>query len=220
MINLLPTIAIIGGTGKEGTGLGLRWALAGYKIIIGSRQAEKARIAAATINEQLGIDTVVGLENHEAASKCDICVLTIIHSAHQPIVNSLKKYLVGKILVDATSRVDYRDPMPPDAPSAPVQAKYILGTSVRVVAAFQSVPANLLSKNIDQPLDADVLVCSDDVQAAEAVIQLAKAAGMRGYYAGKLENAIVVEGLTSILINLNKYYRIKNASIRITGISN
>ena len=219
MIETLPIIAIIGGTGKEGTGLAIRWAHAGYKIVIGSRQMDKARQTADKINLLLGIDNVSGLENKQAAERGDICVLTVLHAFHQQIVESLKDSVSGKILVDATSRVDYRDPRPPEPPCAAQVAQELLGPSVRVAAAFQSVPANSLYKAIDQALDADVLVCSDDPQAADQVVRLAQAAGMRGYYAGALANAIVVEGLTSILISLNKHYNVKNASVRIVGIS-
>ena len=87
-----------------------------------------------------------------------------------------------------------------------------------MVAAFQNVPASSLKKNLDQPLDIDVLVCSDDLAAAQEVIRLAEAGKMRAYYAGRLDNAIVVEGLTSILISLNKHYGGHSASIRVTGI--
>ncbi len=219
MTGPLPTIAILGGTGKEGTGLALRWAYTGYQIVIGSRQVEKAKQVAEKINNQLGIDRVNGLENGEAVKLGDICVLTVIQAAHQQIVESLKDVLQGKILVDATSRVDYRDPRPPEPPCAAQLSQELLGPSVRVVAAFQNVPASSLYKNIEQAMDADVLVCSEDLEAAEQVVRLAQAAGMRAYYAGSLENAIVVEGLTSILISLNKYYKIKNASVRIVGIS-
>jgi len=220
MTESLPTIAIIGGTGKEGTGLAFRWAYAGYKIIIGSRQLEKAHKAAEAINQQLQIATTIGLENKAAVKLGDICVLTVIPAAHQQIIRSLKNDLEGKILVDATSRVDYHDPKPPEPPPAAFESQNLLGTSVRVVAAFQSIPARLLTIGINYPLDADVLVCSDDIDAAEQVIQLARAAGMRGYYAGALTNAIVIEGLTSVLISLNKYYKVKDASIKISGVSN
>jgi len=89
---------------------------------------------------------------------------------------------------------------------------------VRVVSALQTIPAHVLKKNLGQKLDADVLVCADDINAAKHVIQLVESGGMRGYYAGGLDNAIVVEGLTSILISLNRYYNVKTASIDITGI--
>jgi NADPH-dependent F420 reductase len=215
----LPTIAIIGGTGKEGTGLALRWARSGYIIVIGSRDLSKAMLAADSINNQLGIKTVIGLTNVDAVREADICVLTVVQTAHQQMVEYLKVVLQGKILIDATSRVDFHDPRPPNPPCAAQQAKDMLGPTVRVVSAFQNVSAQSLSKGLGQRLDADVLVCSDDLQAAEQVIILAQAAGMRGYYAGGLANAIVVEGLTSILISLNKHYKVKNASISVTGIS-
>jgi len=214
-----PIIAILGGTGKEGMGLALRWAIAGYKIVIGSRQAEKARMAARDINNRLGINSVAGLENAESVAAADICVLTVMQSAHQQALQSLKEVLPGKILVDATVRVDYQNARPPDPPSAAQQAQEILGPAVRVVAAFQNVPAKTLTKAIDQPIDADVLVCSDDIPAAEQIIQLANAAGLRGYYAGYLANANVVEGLTAILISMNKHYGIKDARIMVSGIS-
>ncbi len=214
-----PVIAIIGGTGKEGSGLGTRWALAGYPVIIGSRQAQKAEQVAQAINLQLGLASVIGLENGEASRKADISVLTVIFPAHQTILESIKGMLEGKILVDATSRVDYRDPKPPQLPSAAEQAQLILGPMVRVVAAFQNVPAKALASAIDQPVDADVFVCSDDLQAAEQVLELSHAAGLHGYYAGKLANAIIVEGLTSILISINRYYGVKNSSVRISGVS-
>jgi NADPH-dependent F420 reductase len=218
MGNKLPTIAIIGGTGKEGTGLAIRWAAAGYKIVIGSRDIEKARLASYTINHRLGIESVIGLTNIDAVKIAEICVLTVIQSAHQHAIESLKEGLQGKILIDATSLVDYRDPHPPVPPSAGQQSQTILGPNVRVVAAFQNVPAQSLSRGIGQSMDADALVCSDDIEAAEQVISLARAAGMRGYYAGSLANAIVVEGLTSILISMNQYYKIKNSSVRVSGI--
>ena len=176
-----PIIAILGGTGKEGMGLGLRWARAGFKIVIGSRQVEKARMAAEDINTRLGINSIVGMENSQAVAKADICVLTVVQTAHRPVLESLKDVLQGKILVDATARIDYQNPRPPDPPSASQQAQEILGPGVRVVAAFQNVPAKTLAKSPDQPIDADVLVCSDDVRSAEQIILLAKAAGMRGY---------------------------------------
>ncbi len=140
-----PKIAIIGGTGKEGMGLGLRWASAGYEILIGSRQVEKAKLAAEEINQRLNTKTVIGMENSEAIKKADICVLTVIQSAHLQILESLQDALQGKILVDATARVDFREPHPPDPPSAAEQAQEVLGPNVRIVAAFQNVPAKVLS---------------------------------------------------------------------------
>ena len=219
MNNHLPTIAILGGTGKEGPGLAMRWASSGYNIIIGSRVTEKAQTIADELNTKLGIDTIIGLENGQAARKADICVLTVVQSAHQSAVQSLKVDLIGKILVDATARVDFREPKPPSPPAAARIAQDILGPGVKVVAAFQNVPAHVLKKNLSGKIDTDVLVCADDLEAAQQVIHLAEAGGMRAYYSGRLDNAIVVEGLTSILISLNKYYRVKTASIGVTGLN-
>jgi NADPH-dependent F420 reductase len=214
----LPTIAVLGGTGKEGPGLAMRWAHAGYKIIIGSRQAEKAQATAAELNASLGIDFVEGLQNDAAARQADISVLTVVYSAHAVAVQGLKEALHGKILVDATARVDFRDPRPPAPPSAPSLAQEILGDGVRVVGAFQTVPSHVLKKNLGESLDTDVLVCTDDLAAAEQVIKLAEASGMHAYYAGKLENAIVVEGIAAMMISLNKHYGVRTASISVTGV--
>ncbi|MBN2501455.1 MAG: NADPH-dependent F420 reductase [Anaerolineales bacterium] len=214
----VKTIAILGGTGKEGPGLAMRWANAGYKIIIGSRQQEKAEATAAELNETLGIDSIIGLENEVAAQQADVNVLTVVQSAHQPALEGLKAELQGKILVDATARVDFRDPKPPEAPSAGRIAQDILGEGVRVVAAFQNVPASALKKNLDQPVTGtDVLVCADDVEAAEMVVKLAGDAGMRAFYGGGLDNALVVEGLTALLISMNKHYG-GHSSINVSGI--
>jgi NADPH-dependent F420 reductase len=142
----------------------------------------------------------------------------VVQSAHEQALESLKADLQGKILVDATARVDFRAPQPPSPPAAARRAQQILGEGVRVVAAFQNVPASLLKRNLDQPVEVDVLVCSDDLEAAEEAIRLAEAGKMRAYYAGGLDNAVVVEGLTSILISLNKHYGGHSAAIRVTGI--
>lgn len=214
----LPTIAILGGTGKEGPGLALRWAYAGYPIIIGSRQEAKAQATAAELNEKLGISSLRGMENGPAARAADVSVLTVVQSAHQAALEGLKEDLKAKILVDATARVDFRNPKPPASPSAGRIAQEILGPEVRVVAAFQNVPAHELKRNLGEKLDTDVLVCADDLAAAEEVIRLAEEGGMRAYYAGDLDNAVVVEGITSLLISLNKHYGVKTASIGITGI--
>ena len=212
-----PVIGILGGTGKEGPGLAMRWAKAGYPIIIGSRKEEKAKATAEDIKNVLGDIAITGLVNRDAARKADICVLTVVQSAHDEALDGLKDALQGKILVDATARVDFRDPKPPLPPSAGEEAQKILGTGVTVVTAFQNVPAHAL-KNLEEPISSDVIVCSDDVGAAERIIQIAVDGGMSAYYAGGLNQAVIVEGLTSLLINMNKYYKKKTASIQVTGL--
>lgn len=214
----LPVLAILGGTGKEGPGLALRWASAGYPVIIGSRQLEKAQRTAEELNEILGISSIQGMDNSSAARAAELCVLTVVHTAHQPMVESLRSDLQGKILVDTTARVDFRNPKPPAPPSAARMAQDKLGPEVHVVAALQNVPAFSLKENLGGELDADVLVCADQLASAEKVMSLIEGAGMHAYYAGDLDNAVVVEGLTSILISLNRHYSIKTASIGVTGL--
>jgi NADPH-dependent F420 reductase len=157
--------------------------------------------------------------NAQAARAADLCVLTVVASAHQQVVENLKDDLQGKILVDATARVDFRQPLPPAPPSAARWAQDCLGPGVRVVAAFQNVPAHALKADLDKPLASDVFVCSDDVAAAEQVIELADDAGMRAFYAGNLDNAVVVEGITALLIQVNKHYATRRAGVRLTGVS-
>jgi len=211
-------IAILGGTGNEGSGLALRWARAGYRIIIGSRTAERAAQTAAELNAQLGLDTVRGLDNASAAGEADLAVLTVPSEAQVPTLESVRGALGGKILVDATARVSAKDPRPPASPAAARLAQNLLGPGVRVVAAFQNVPAFSLKK-LEIELASDVLVCGDDADAKQQVIQLATAAGMQAYDAGGLDNALVVEGLTALIISLNKKYKSKTGGIRVSGIS-
>ena len=207
-----PTIAILGGTGHEGTGLALRWATNGYKVIIGSRVEDKAHQVAAELNEILGADLIKGMENGTAAKEADINVLTVVAKAHETALQGLKDDLQGKILVDATARIKFPDPKPPEPPSAARRAQNLLGESVPVVAAFQNIPASAL-KDLEKELDSDVLVCADDREAADQVSELIRGAGMNAYYVGDLDIAITVEGLTAVLVYLNKYNDIKHASI-------
>lgn len=215
---LIITLALVGGTGKIGPGLAMRWAQAGYRVIIGSRKAEKAKRIADELNGELGIESIKGMENRDAVANADMAVLTVKQDAHEATVKSLKDVLKGKIVVDTTSRVDFRDPQPPEPPSAARNAQDEIGPEAKVVAAFQTVPAHRLKEDVEQPLDLDVLVCADDVDAAEEAIKLVEGAGLNGYYAGDLDNAVVVEGLTAILIAMNQHYDTKKASIRITGV--
>ncbi|MCK5053969.1 MAG: NADPH-dependent F420 reductase [Anaerolineales bacterium] len=216
---MILTLAIIGGTGKLGPGLAMRWAGAGYRVVIGSRKAKKAQRIAAELNEALGIETIVGLENAEAASLADICILTVKANAHEAIVDQLKGIVNGKIVVDTTARVDFKNPQPPAPPAAARLAQERLGSEARVVAAFQTVPAHRLRDDLDQAPDLDVIVCSDDQEAAQEVIKLAEGAGMRAYYAGELDNAITLEGISALLISLNKHHDAKTATFTVSGLN-
>lgn len=212
-----PKIAILGGTGKEGNGLALRWASNGYPVIIGSRVEDKAQRVAEELNQTLTDGTIQGMENAQAAQAGDINVLTVVASAHQMALKSLKDDLQGKILIDATARLSFPNPKPPEAPSAAKIAQELLGDGVQVVAAYQNVPADML-KDLGKPVPSDVLVCADDRDAADQVIELTKGAGMRAYYAGDLDLSITVEGLTALLVNLNKHNKeLKHASIQISS---
>lgn len=201
-----------------GPGLALRWAQAGHHVIIGSRQADKAQGVAAELNAEFGQDLIEGKENAEAARLADLCVLTVEQTAHLPALESVKSELQGKILVDTTARLSFPDLIPPAPPAAAKIAQDLVGASVRVVAAFQTVPAASLRKNFNQPLDSDVLVCADDAAAAETVMTLAQDAGLQAYFAGALDKAIVVEGLTSILVSMNKYYKSRHGTFKVAGI--
>jgi len=218
---MTKTIAVIGGTGNEGPGLALRWARSGqYRVIIGSRQREKAARVAAELNARLGEDLIRGLVNPEAAAAADLAILTVPYSAHTPTLESIRAALTGKILVDVT--VPLQPPnvsrvyIPPGG-SATAEAQALLGEDVRVVAAFQNVGAAHLG-DPDHPIGCDVLVCGDDQEAKAEAIALAEAAGMRGLDAGPLQNAVVVEGLTAVLIAINKRYKVKGAGIKVTGL--
>lgn len=217
---LVKSIAVLGGTGKEGSALAHRWALNGYKVIIGSRTEEKAQTAAAELNEKLGGTYVLGMANPEAADAAEIVVLSVPYSAHQPTLESVKPYLSGKILIDIT--VPIQPPAVstvsvPDGLSAAQEAQALLGDDVNVVSAFQNVSYVKL-KDPDTDVDCDVLVTGDDAEAKAETIALIRAAGMRGFDAGPLANAIVAESLTPVLLYLNKQYKVKGAGIRITGI--
>ena len=223
MENLMKKkIAIIGGTGKEGKGLAYRWAKAGFTVIIGSRTIEKAEKAVIELMEEKslhGVDLRFA-ENHEAASIADVVVITIPFAYHVETLESLKPQLAGKILIDVT--VPLVPPkvsmvqMPAEG-SAGLQAQAILGSDTVVVTAFQNVSfENLLSD--DEP-ECDILVCGKTKEAREVVLGLIQAAGLVGWDAGYLENSVVVEGLTSILIGLNKKHGVKSSGIRITGIT-
>jgi len=217
---LLLTIAVLGGTGKEGKGLAYRWAKAGYRVLIGSRYSEKAVTVASEIMELLeGESSIVGTTNQEAAGQADIAVMTVPYSGHRELLESVKEALRGKLVIDTTvplvppkvSKVQ----MPP-AGSAAQEAKEILGENTEVAAAFQNISYEHLLK--DEPVECDVLVTGSSKKARQEALTLVEAAGLIGWDAGPIENSVVVEGLTSVLININKQYGSTHAGIKITGV--
>jgi len=218
---LLMTIAVLGGTGKEGKGLAYRWARAGYKVLIGSRSSEKAITAASELIEMLeGASSLVGVSNREAAELADIVVLSVPYAAHRETLESVKDGLKGKILVDVTAPLaspKSKVQMPP-AGSAAQEAREIVGEGVEVVSAFQDVPYDQLMK--DEEVDCDVLVTGTSKEARAEVLKLVEAANLVGWDAGPIENSVVAEGLASVLININKRYGSTHSGIRITGAKN
>jgi 8-hydroxy-5-deazaflavin:NADPH oxidoreductase len=217
--SLMMTIAVLGGTGKEGKGLAFRWARAGYKVIIGSRALEKAEVAAKELTELLGDVAIEGLDNLSAAQKADLVVLTVPYAAHKDTLLTVKDALQGKILVDVTvplvppkvSKVQ----MPP-AGSAAQESVEILGEGVQVVDAFQNISYEHLMAEGEPP--CDILVTGTSKAAREEVLKLVEAAGLIGWDAGPIENSVVVEGLTSVLIYMNKQYGSTHAGIKMTGL--
>ena len=216
---LMLTIAVLGGTGREGKGLAYRWAKAGYRILIGSRFSEKAVTVASEIMELLeGESSVVGTTNQEAVTQADIVVLTVPYSGHREFLESLKDSLNGKLVIDTTVPLvppKVRKVQMPPAGSAAQEAKEILGDNVEVVAAFQSIPYELLLT--DDEIDCDVLVTGSSKKARQETLRLVEAAGLVGWDAGPIENSVVVEGLASVLININKEYGSTHSGVRITG---
>ena len=186
--HLLLTIAVLGGTGKEGKGLAYRWARAGYDVIVGSRSAEKAVAAAEEIMGMLGEGiSVKGMGNLEAAREANIAVLTVPYSAHRDTLEGIKDELKGKILVDVTVPLvppKVATVQMPAAGSAAQEAKQILGDDVQVCAAFQNISHEHLLDNAD--VECDVLVTGTSKEARAETIKLVEAAGLRGWDANSI----------------------------------
>jgi NADPH-dependent F420 reductase len=218
------TIAILGGTGPAGTGLALRWARAGETIIIGSRDAQRAQQVAANLKERAGNQAnISGMENSAACAAADLLMLTVPFEGQATLLKQLKPAITaGSVLIDATvplaAGVGGRASRTLGVwqGSAAQQAAELVPKGVSVVAAFHNVSAELL--NGDDPLDCDVIVCSDDPDAAQLTRNLAaKIPGVRAVDGGKLENSRIVEQITALLIGLNIRHK-GHAGIRITGL--
>lgn len=212
-------IAILGGTGAQGTGLALRLAKAGHDVTIGSRDPNRAQAAAGNASGRIN-RRISGASNRKAAGEAEIAILTVPYSAQRETVEHVLSQLRGKILIDATvpltpSRVD--TVRLPNGQSVVAAIQALVGDAVRIVSAFQNVSAKHLS-DLDDPIDCDVLVCGDDPTACEVAIGLCRDIGVRGLYAGRIANSVAVEALTSVLIQINRRYRVPSGSgIRITG---
>jgi NADPH-dependent F420 reductase len=207
-----PSIAIVGGTGKLGAAIAYHLGRAGYRVILGSRDPARA---AATAGE-LGVEAADS--NADAATAGDIVIVAVPFAAQDATLAEIAPHVAGKIVVDTTVPLVppkvMRVQMPPEG-SAAVRAAGLLGEGVRLVSAFHNVAAHKLASDAD--IGCDVLVFGDDKDARGEVVALADAMGLRGLHGGALVNSAAAEAMTSILIFLNKTYRVDGAGIRITG---
>ena len=217
-------IAIIGGAGELGFGLALRFAKAGVRVRIGSRDETKAREAAARIKAAIPSAHVDGLSNGEAAAGATLVILAVPFAAQSAIVKSIKPALKNAILVDTTVPLAATVGGKPTRTLAvwegsAAQAARELLPGVPVVAAFHNVSADVLQDLAATP-DCDILICGDDAAAKDRVAELVKLIpGLRPLDAGPLEMSRIVEGITAMLISLNRRYKVHHAGIRITGIT-
>jgi len=212
-------IAVLGGTGAQGSALALRLSAAGHALTIGSRDAERAGIAAAQLGTRIG-KTIAGGDHRTAAAAAEIVILTVPYAVQRATVEHVLDALQGKIMVDST--VPLVPPRVgtvalPEGQSAVAAIQRLVGDNVRVVSAFQNVSAQHLSE-LDHQVDCDVLVCGEDRAACDIVIGLCTDMGLRAFYAGGIRNSAAAEALTSVLITINRRYKVAGAGIRITGL--
>jgi len=209
-------VAIVGGTGNLGGALALRLGAPGVKIIIGSRDAEKAKNAVETLKPKLRAGEIVGTTNREAVKDADFVVIAVPYEGHAQMVSDLKGQLGGKIVIDAVVPLNKVKPFVPPAGSALQEAQQIVSGEAPVVGALHNISAGDLGE-VEAPL-GDVLVCGDDAAAKQRVMEIIQRIGATAYDAGPASNAYVIEGLTGIIIALNRKYKSKHGSIKITGI--
>ncbi len=213
-------IGIVGGTGKEGLGLGLRWAQAGHDVIIGSRDAERARAKAAELAAAAPGRRIEGMSNRDTAAAAEVVVLTVPASGLGATLPELREPCRGKIVVSTVVPLTFGGPRlftPPPPGSAAEEAQEILGPEARVVAAFHHIAAHELSAG-DHPIECDLLLCGGDADAKKLVADLGKSMGLRPVDVGPLSNAGPVEGITALLATINRRYKLKNSGIQITGL--
>lgn len=202
------TIAIIGGTGPQGQGLALRFANAGVPVALGSRDPLRAEEIGKQVNSLVpeGGAKVLGVTNSEAVALADqIVILSVPWSAHNETLHSLKALLTNKILVDIVVPLSPTDPKKVDMPtegSATEAAQALLGADIPVIGALHNVSATTLN-NLDWPINCDILVCGNSLDARKTVIELIKKLGVEAYNVGDAQSARCVEAITPILIRLN-----------------
>ncbi len=212
-------IAVLGGTGREGRGLALRWARAGHSVVLGSRVGSRARSRAEELTA-LGLGEIAGTDNATAASQADAVVVSVPYAGHAILLTELRPALEERVVIDIT--VPLRPPHVhavtlPAGQAAALEAQALLGPGARIVAALHHVSSTHLG-DPDHVLDSDVLVCSDDDEARALVIGLVGDLGLRGLDAGPLGNAVALESLTPVLLHLNKRYKADGTGIRVLGL--
>lgn len=210
------SIAIIGGTGNLGSALALRLGAPGVKVIIGSRDAAKAHNVVATLKPNMRAGELAGTTNQEAVKQGDFVVITVPYEGQAQMVRDLKGHLAGKIVINTVVPLKKGKPFVPPAGSALLEAQGILGDEAPVIGALHNISAVDLGE-VDSEL-GDVLVCGDNEEAKRKVMEIIWRIGARAFDAGPAANAYVVEGITGILIYLNRKHKSKHASVKITGI--
>lgn len=215
-------IGVIGGTGKEGSALALRWALSGHRVVLGSREPARAQEKARELSARAGKPVQVeGASNEEAARQGEVVVVTVPYAAHGDTLRALAPVVAGKVVLDVTVPIDPKAPSQVRLPSggaAALEAQALLGPSVRVVSGLHHVSHTRLESGADPIEEGDVLVCGDDEAAVQQVLGLVAELGLRGVNAGKLKNAVALEALTPVLLHINKTYKIKGAGLKLTGL--
>lgn len=218
-------VAVVGGTGAEGSGLALRFAKAGLRVLIGSRTLDRAQAAAKEIAKQAGAGEITGHTNSDAVGKAPIVILTVPLSAQVETLKAIRTSLAsGAILVDATVPLEIavggrvsRTISLWDG-SAAQQAARLVPAGVSVVSTFHLLGAEAL-KSLDRPVDCDALICGDNADAKATVSRLAaKIPGVRAIDAGPLENARYLETSAALLIALNLKHKVSHSGLRITGL--
>ena len=213
-------IGIVGGTGKEGSGLGVRWAAAGHEVVIGSRDPERARGKAAELAARARAARVSGMSNVDAVRAADVVVLAVPASGLRTTLPDVKDACRGKVVISAVVPLTFgggRLFTPPPQGSSAEEAQEILGPEVRVVAAFHHIAAHELQAG-DHPIECDLLLCGGDAEAKNVVTELGASLGLRAVDAGPLTNAGPIEGITAVLTTINRRYKLKNSGIKITGL--
>ena len=212
-------IGIVGGTGREGRGLALRWARAGHDVMIGSRDAARGQQKAAEFSDECG-SKITGGNNPAACAHGDIVIVTVPYSAHAATFSSIAQTVGNKIVVDITVPLQppkVRSVNLPEGRAAALEARAHLGQEARLVAALHHISSEHLG-DPDHTFDCDVLVCGNDKEARAEVIALIGDLGLRGIDAGVLKNAIALESLTPVLLHINRRYKSTGSGIRITGL--